>query len=505
MDILSKPEEQSVDSDYQADKVWLLSVQRKLYQWSLGNPEGQYRDLWNWATDPHNLRIAWRTVATNKGKRTSGIDGKTVGSIQRELGEVKFLEGLRRELRSGRYTPSPSKRRLIPKSGKPGEFRPLGIPTVKDRVVQCAIKQIMEPLFEARFWHVSYGFRPCRSCHGALEHIRMTMRSMAKAKDGKRHAMPYRWVIEGDIKGCFDNIDHHHLMDRVRKRVGDRKLNRTIMQFLKAGVLSEDQFLRTEAGTSQGGIISPLLANIALSVIEERYERWVNHQQKRRTHRSCDGITAAMNTRWADRKAGRPVFFPIRYADDFVVLSSGTFEDACKEKQSLEAFLKDNAGLTLSPEKTHITSVEDGFNFLGHRVRMRWDDRYGFTPRIEIPKAKVLDIRYRVKQITLRKHVVMSLPAILHKINPILRGWGNFYRFCTGAKPILSSLDWYVSDRLWRWMQKKHPKAGASDLAKLCILRDTHLFHMGQLCVERFQRGWMHTPDYAVITGEPEA
>jgi len=157
-------------------------VQRKLYQWSLGNPEGQYRDLWNWATDSHNLRIAWRTVATNKGKRTSGIDGKTVGSIQRELGEVKFLEGLRRELRSGRYTPSPSKRRLIPKSGKPGEFRPLGIPTVKDRVVQCAIKQIMEPLFEARFWHVSYGFRPCRSCHGALEHIRMTMRSMAKAK-----------------------------------------------------------------------------------------------------------------------------------------------------------------------------------------------------------------------------------------------------------------------------------------------------------------------------------
>ena len=186
MDILSKPEEQSVDSDYQADKVWLLSVQRKLYQWSLGNPEGQYRDLWNWATDPHNLRIAWRTVATNKGKRTSGIDGKTVGSIQRELGEVKFLEGLRRELRSGRYTPSPSKRRLIPKSGKPGEFRPLGIPTVKDRVVQCAIKQIMEPLFEARFWHVSYGFRPGRSCHGALEHIRMTMRSMAKTESDMR-------------------------------------------------------------------------------------------------------------------------------------------------------------------------------------------------------------------------------------------------------------------------------------------------------------------------------
>ncbi len=505
IDRISKPEEQSVDSDYQADKAWLLNVQRKLYQWSLENPEGQYRDLWNRVTNAHNLRYAWRTVATNKGKRTPGIDGETVRSIQQKWGEAKFLEGLRQELHDRSFTPSPSRRKLIPKPGRPGEFRPLGIPTVKDRVVQCAIKQIMEPLFEARFWHVSYGFRPGRGCHGALEHIRMAIRPKAKAEDGKRHAMPYQWVIEGDIKGCFDNIDHHHLMDRVRQRVGDRKMNRTIVQFLKAGVLSEEQFIRTESGTPQGGIISPLLANIALSVIEERYERWVNHQQKLRAHRSCDGITAAMRIRMSDRKAGRPVFFPIRYADDFIVLTSGTFEDACKEKQSLEGFLKDNAGLTLSPAKTHVTAVEDGFNFLGHRVRMRWDDRYGFTPRIEIPKAKLLDIRYRIKRITSRRNVLLSLHAIIRTINPILRGWGNFYRFCTGAKRVLNSLDWYVRDRLWRWMQKKHPNAGAHDLERLCISRKSLLFHAGQLRVQRFQRGWMHTPDYAVITGEPEA
>lgn len=505
IDRVSKPEEQSVDSDYQADRAWLLSVQKKLYQWSLANPEDQYRELWNWVTNPHNLRYAWRTVATNKGKRTPGVDGETVRSIQQGLGEVLFLKGLRHELRYGSYMPSPSRRKLIPKPAKPGEFRPLGIPTVKDRVVQCAIKQIMEPLFEARFWHVSYGFRPGRGCHGALEHIRMAMRPQVKAEDGKRHTMPYQWVIEGDIKGCFDNIDHHHLMDRVRKRVGDRKLNSMIVQFLKVGVLSEDQFLRTEFGTPQGGIISPLLANIALSVIEERYERWVNHQQRHRAHRKCDGVTAAMNARMSDRKAGRPVFFPIRYADDFIVLVTGTKEDACKEKQALEKFLKDNAGLRLSPEKTHITSVEDGFIFLGHRVRMRWDDRYGFTPRIEIPKAKLLDIRYRIKRITARRNILLSLPKILHTINPILRGWGNFYRFCTGAKRKLSSIDWYVSDRLWRWMRKKHPNAGAYDLGSLCILRKSQLFQMGQLRVQRFQRGWMRTPDFAVITGEPEA
>jgi len=505
IDRISKPEEQSVDSDYQTDKVWLLNVQRKLYQWSLENPEGQYLDMWNWVTDPHNLRYAWRTVATNKGRRTPGIDGETVRRIKQGLGEAKFLEGLRQELRCSSYVPSPSRRKLIPKPGRPGEFRPLGIPTVKDRVVQCAIKQIVEPLFEARFWHISYGFRPGRGCHGALEHIRMAMRPRVKAEDGKRHTMPYQWVIEGDIKGCFDNIDHHHLMERVRKRVGDRKVSQTIMQFLKAGVLSEDQFIHTEAGTPQGGIISPLLANIALSVIEERYERWVNHQHKIRAHRTSDGITAAMNIRMSDRKAGRPVFFPIRYADDFIVLSSGTFEDVCKEKQALEEYLREETGLRLSPEKTHITTVEDGFNFLGHRIRMRWDERYGFTPRIEIPKTKILDIRYRIKQITSRRNVLLSLPAILHTINPILRGWGNFYRFCTGAKRVLSSIDWYVSDRLWRWMQKKHPNAGAHDLARLCILRRSQLFQMGQLRVQRFQRGWMHTPDYAVITGEPEA
>ena len=129
----------------------------------------------------------------------------------------------------------------------------------------------------------------------------------------------------------------------------------------------------------------------------------------------------------------------------------------------------------------------------------------GLHPESKSQKAKVLDIRYRIKQITSRRNVLLSLPAILHTVNPILRGWGNFYRFCTGAKRVLSSIDWYVSDRLWRWMQKKHPNAGAHDLARLCILRRSQLFQMGQLRVQRFQRGWMHTPDYAVITGEPEA
>ena len=259
---LSEPEQRSMDLDHQA-KAWLLNVQRKLYQWSKAHPDERYRDMWNWITDPHNLRCAWRRVASNRGKRTPGIDGVTVGCI-RTKGEDAFLGQLREELRTSRYRPSPCRRRLIPKRGKPGHFRPLGIPTIRDRVIQGAIKQIVEPIFEAGFWHVSYGFRPGRGCHGALEHMRMSIRPRAVAHDHKRRTSPYQWAIEGDIKSCFDRIDHHRLMDRVRKRIGDRKVTRLLCGFLKAGAISEDQFLRTDAGTPQGGIISPVLANIYL-------------------------------------------------------------------------------------------------------------------------------------------------------------------------------------------------------------------------------------------------
>jgi len=136
---------------------------------------------------------------------------------------------------------------------------------VRDCVVQCAIKHILEPIFEAGFWHVSYGFRPGRGCHGALEHIRLSMCPRAKAEDGRRQRTPYQWVIEGDIKGCFDNIDHHQLMERVRARVTDDRVTRLIAQFLKSGVLADGFLLPTDKGTPQGGVISPLLANMPLA------------------------------------------------------------------------------------------------------------------------------------------------------------------------------------------------------------------------------------------------
>ena len=507
-----------MDSDLQADQAWLLGVQRKLYQWSQAHPEDAYRDLWNWITDIRNLRCAWWRVSRNKGKRTPGIDGQTVGSIRRDMGERAYLEDLRQTLRQGAFRPRPCRRKLIAKPGKPGQFRALGIPTITDRVVQSAVKQLLEPLLEARFWHVSYGFRPGRGCHGALEHIRTAIRPRRVSKeDGKRHEVPYQWVIEGDIKGCFDHIDHHLLMERVRRHCADGAVNRLLVQFLKAGVLAEEQFWRTDAGTPQGGIISPLLANVALGIIEERYERWVNHQHKLRSDRTCDGITAALRTRSSDRKAGRKVYFPVRYADDFVILVSGTQADALAEREALETVLRDGMGLTLSPEKTKVTALSEGFEFLGHRVSLRWDTRYGWTPRIEIPKQKAADLRYKVKSLTGRTTTPWSLDDILQKLNPILRGWAHFYRYCTGAKKVLTDLDWYVGARLWRWMRKKHPKASVSWLLRhrrasrirpsrrVWRAEEHEQYLMGWLKVQRYRRGWMVPADFTTIPGKPDA
>jgi group II intron reverse transcriptase/maturase len=493
--------EESVDTDVKADSAWLLDVQRKLYQWSREHPEEAYRELWGWVTDLRNLRCAWRTVAANKGKRTPGIDGVTVKHI-RKLGEAKYLEALREELRQGTYLPSPARRKFIPKPGKPGEFRPLGIATVKDRIVQCAVKQSIEPLFEAAFWQVSYGFRPGRSCHGALEHIRSALTVPTVAKDGKRHANPYPWVIEGDIKGCFDNLSQHQILERIRRRCADRKVIKLIRAFLKAGVLAEDQFIRTDAGTPQGGNLSPLLANVALEVIEERYARWVYRAKDKEQH-------AARLARMYDRRAGKPVFFPIRYADDFVILVSGTYDDAVKEKEALATYLHNTAKLTLSQEKTHITPITQGFEFLGHRVRMKWEHHYGYRPRIEIPKPKVADIRDRIQQLTTRSTTTRSLALLLRKLNALLRGWGYFYRYCTGAKRILGSVDWYVGGRLMRWMGKKYPKAGVWKLLRphrWSLVHPTYRvwqdgreeqFLMGCISVQRFRLGWMRRPDYA--------
>jgi RNA-directed DNA polymerase len=202
-------------------------MQAKLHQWAAADPGRRFDDVFNLVCDPATLLVAFERVAGNQGARTAGVDGLTVVDVERQLGLPDFLNGLRRALKTGEFRPLPVRERKIPKPGGSGKVRKLGIPTVSDRVVQAALKLVLEPLFEADFSPVSYGFRPLRRAHDAIAEIHYY----------GTHG--YRWVLDADIEACFDSIDHTALMDRVRRRVKDRRVLLLVKAFLKAGVLTE--------------------------------------------------------------------------------------------------------------------------------------------------------------------------------------------------------------------------------------------------------------------------
>lgn len=514
----SKPLERAMYVAPQLDRSWLQNEQKKLHARSREDPDYVFRKLWGLMTDPRNLRVALARVASNRGRRTAGVDGVTVAMVLRDGAEA-CVQQLRTELRSGRYRPRPVRRVLVPKTGQPGKFRPLGIPTVTDRVVQAAVKNIMEPIFEADFYPVSYGFRPGKSAHAALEHLRLLLRPRPAGPDGELR-LPYQWALEGDIKGCFDNIDHHGLMLRVRRRIGDGKANRLVVAFLKAGILSEEQFLRSEAGTPQGGILSPLLANIALGAIEERYERHVWPRRTPTLVTDEKGLRSrAVRFRDTDRRRGRVVLFPIRYADDFIILVAappgpGQYDQAAgaaaQEKAALAAALKEQLHLELSETKTLVTPVTRALRFLGHHVLVRKHPRHGrMVSTAVIPKDRSQRLRELIKDLFGRDTLRSSLEERLRKLNPLLRGWCNFYRHAWGAKRVFDALDHYVWWAILRWLKKKHNRVSMKALrarygwrkpaGRTLRWRDGGVtpYEAALVHVERFWLGSLKRPDFA--------
>jgi group II intron reverse transcriptase/maturase len=505
----------------QSDKDWLWSVQTSLYTRSKENRGYVFRKLWGHITDPRNLRMALWRVCRNRGRRVAGVDGFTVKQVLRH-GADEFIAEVRRELRSGVFRPKPARRVLIPKTGQPGKFRPLGIPTVKDRVAQAAIKNILEPIFEAGFYPVSYGFRPARSAHGALEHLRMLLRPRTTARGNQ--GLPYQWAVEGDIKGCFDNIRHHGLMERIRLRVVDSKATRLILAFLKSGILSEAQFLRTETGTPQGGILSPLLANIALSVIEERYKRHVSSEcAPQKGDATKTNQRRAMSARLYDKKRGHVVVFPIRYADDFILLIGApngstqqqrAQESALKEKNEVAMLLKEKLGLELSETKTLVTPVTQPMRFLGHHVRVRAHPRHGaLVSTTVIPRDRSKRLRERIKDIFRPQTAKTSLESRLKQLNPLLRGWTSYYRHAWGAKRVFGALDFHVWWTIFRWLRKKHPKQSVGRLTsqygrkrrgRATYWRDGDfaVFQASRVRVEQFKLGWLRPPHFAQTSME---
>jgi len=342
------------------------------------------------------------------------MDGETIQAID-QRGPGEFLEEIEAALRAGRYRPSPVKRRWIPKAE--GKQRPLGIPTVRDRVVQMAAKMVIEPIFEADFQPSSYGFRPKKSATQALEAIR---------EAGNRG---HNFVVEADIQGYFDNLQKDLLMELVKERISDRRVLKLIRQWLAAGVMEDGTVRETLAGTPQGGVISPLLANIYLNKLDRI---------------------------WAARCGQLGIL--VRYADDFVALCRT--ESQAREALRRIGLVMDRLGLTLHPAKTRLVDLRRGkgsFVFLGCTIRkkrsiQRAPDKH-FMHRWPSPKA-TKKLRDRVRELTSKRHSGQDVKQIVAELTPVLRGWGNYFRTGTADREF-NKMDRFVVQSLRRWQYRR--------------------------------------------------
>lgn len=414
-------------SEAEARVLW---TQTKLHRWAGDDSSRRFDDLFNLVCDPATLMVAWSRVRGNTGARTAGVDGHTARSIEAKPGVESFLAELRADLKAHTFRPQPVKERLIPKPGAT-KFRRLGIPTVRDRTVQAALKLVLEPVFEADFQPCSYGFRPNRRAHDAI------------AEAHHHVSRTYDWVLEADIVACFDEIDHVALMDRVRRRVGDKHVLALVKAFLKAGILSEDgQHRGTITGTPQGGILSPLLANAALSVLDDWFvDTW-------RTQ------SATFASRRRRHRHGLANWRLVRYADDFVLLVRGTRDHAEALRESVAVALAP-MGLRLSDEKTKVCHIDEGFDFLGWRIQRH---RKRGTQRHYVyvyPSKKSLErVKARTRELTVG-NTNASLAGLLYRLNPVLRGWTNYFRFGV-SKRTFSYLRAFAWRRVVGWLRKKH-------------------------------------------------
>ena len=398
----------------------IQDFQRKLYQKAKQEEEFRFYLLYDKVYRLDILIHAYKLVKINKG--SPGVDGVTFEIIEEIEGVERYLKSISQELIAKKYKPMAVKRVYIPKSD--GSKRPLGIPTIKDRIVQMATKIVMEPIFEADFHDNSYGFRPKRNAHQAMDEISKQLRT------GKT------LIIDADISKYFDTIPHGKLLKLIAKRIVDKHILQLIKMWLKATIVEESadgkrRNISSKKGTPQGGVISPLLANVYLNVQDKVWE-----------------------TKEIPKRFGANF---VRYADDFVVLCQGNTDRVLQGVKRVLEHLE----IALSEKKTRVLDAkQEGFDFLGFTTKMIKNPKTGkMYPLIKPSKKSCKNIRAKIKELTARKSLAIPKEVAINKLNEVVRGWSGYFYYKNCSKDF-SALKNYLEERLRIYLRRKRGKAG---------------------------------------------
>ncbi len=464
----------------------IIKTQRSLAIKAKHQTQHQFDHLYRLICRTDWIRTALDAILCNQGAKTAGIDGMTKKSLSSETAKANLVKEIEEELRNKQFRPMPVRRVYIPKSN--GKQRPLGIPTIKDRVVQMLVKMVLEPIYESDFLNCSNGFRPGRRTQDCIARLDSYIKRRNK----------YYWIIEGDIKAAFDSIHHQILLKILAQRIVDQRFLKLIELFLKAGIMEGRLFKRTEIGTPQGGICSPILANIYLHQLDLYWwNKYGNLHRKEKEHRRT-------------KHMGNCAL--LRYADDWLLLTNGGKAEATRLRDEFKKFLGSELKLELSPEKTRITHVNQGFDFLGFHVQ-----RYVYAndrPKMLVTPASknIKKLKLKIKEATRRKRFQDSPLLKITALNAVLRGWINYYRH-SNVKKIASDLDFWVNERLFLWLQKRH-KLRPRRILDMYKLRENgkrynfgirngedylFLYKMGDLPLTKFRS---RSPENPYIEGE---
>jgi group II intron reverse transcriptase/maturase len=391
-------------------------LQRTLYRAAKADPGRRFHALYDKVHRRDVLEWAWELVRANRG--AAGIDKQTIADVE-QYGVARLLDELAADLKDGSWQPLPARRVFIPKPGRE-ELRPLSIPAVRDRVVQAAAKIVVEPIFEADMLECSFGFRPRRSAHDALQVL------VDEAWGGRR------WVVESDVANCFEAIPHSQLMSAIEERIADRHTLKLLRAMLRAGVMEDRAVRRTGAGTPQGGVISPCLCNVYL-------------------HR--------LDRQWTERGHG----VLVRYADDVVVMCQSR-DEAQRALEALRAILSE-LGLTLKDAKTRIVELREGgegLDFLG--FHHRWVR--GNTPAsrhlcflARWPSRQAMQhARGRIRELTDRRRLLLPVEEVVQDVNRFLRGWAGYFRYGNSAV-CFDKITFHALVRLAAFIAKRHKRS----------------------------------------------